>query len=289
MPKVSVNGIKFHYWRVGNGPDIVMLHGLFSNLAAWHLKVVPELRREYRVMTYDLRGHGYSDMPPMGYSTHDMAEDLRGILEALGIERVHLVGHSLGADIAFHFSLLYPHSVVKMVAIEAGLPELMRLYKQDKDWEGWAYWANMLEQLAGIKVPREKWHDVEFMLRASLDVPYVFGLARGLPRKKEPILRLMTTTTIMQDYPDVVGDLTVENLAKIPHPTLLVYDANSPYLRSYAVLRDRLVNCSPVLLPNSETRHFSPLEQPDLLLAHIKTFLRPDEPGASALQEGKQD
>jgi len=80
MPKIKANGINLHYITVGAGPDVVMLHGFLGNLAVWHLYMVPLLRREFRVTTYDLRGHGYSEVTPSGYSAGDMAEDLRCFL-----------------------------------------------------------------------------------------------------------------------------------------------------------------------------------------------------------------
>jgi len=285
MPKVSVNGINFHYWQVGKGPDMVMLHGLTGNLAVWHLKMVPMLREEYRITTYDLRGHGRSDMPSTGYTTGDMAEDLRGIMDALEIERAYLVGHSMGADISLHFALRYPHRVEKMVLIEAGIPALVNLRKRE-DWEGWAYWAKMIEEFTGIQVPREKWTDLAYMIRQSLDAPIVYGPARGLPRKKEPILRLLETTTIVADY-EKVGNLTLENLATIPHPKLLIYDGGSPYLGTYHVLCKLLANCMPVLLPPTQHRHFSPLEEPELLVSHIRAFLRSGKTEEFSTSEGE--
>src|ERR1017187_4300214 len=119
MPKIKANGVNLHYITVGMGPDIVMLHGFLGNLAVWHLYMAPILRREYRVTTYDLRGHGYSDVTPNHYTAADMVEDLRCLLDALGIEKPILVGHSFGADIALYFSLLYPERVPKLVALEA--------------------------------------------------------------------------------------------------------------------------------------------------------------------------
>jgi pimeloyl-ACP methyl ester carboxylesterase len=284
MPKVLANGISLHYWRVGEGPDVVMLHGLAGNLAVWHLKMVPTLRQDYRVTTYDLRGHGRSDMTPTGYTTADMAADLEGLLDALDIEQVHLVGHSYGADIALHFGLLHPHRVGKMVLIEASIPALVNLRK-DENWEGWRYWAEAIEEFAGIKVPREKWTDIDYMLRQSLKVPIIFGPARGLPRKGDKLLKLLDTTTLVKDY-EVVGELTLENLKKILHPKLLIYDSGSPYMGVYNAIRDLLTNCTPILLPPSDHRHFSPLEEPELVVDHIKRFLAADDiPGSSLLED----
>jgi pimeloyl-ACP methyl ester carboxylesterase len=287
MSKMLVNGINFHYWQVGEGPDVVMLHGLNGNLAVWHLKMVPELRTEYRITTYDLRGHGRSDMPPTGYTTEDMANDLLGIMDALEIERAHLVGHSLGADISLHFGLLYPDRVDKMVLLEPAIPALVNL-RRSETWEGWAYWVHMLKIFTGVEVPRERWNDLDYLIRLSVEIPILYGPARGLPRKKEPTLRLLDTTTIVKDY-EVAGSLTLENLGKIPHPKLLIYDGGSPYMGTYDVIRDLLINCTPILLPPSDLRHFSPLEQPEILLEHMRAFFQSDETENTPAQRKEQE
>jgi pimeloyl-ACP methyl ester carboxylesterase len=274
MPKMLVNSINFHYWRVGAGPDMVMLHGLTGNLASWHFTALPALRHAYRITTYDLRGHGRSDMPPTGYTTRDMAEDLRGIMDALDIERADLVGHSLGADIALHFAVLYPERVGKIVAIEAGLAALVHLRK-DVRWPGWAAWARGLEKYGDIKVPPDKWNDIDYMLRESLKVPVIFGPGRGLPRKSERILKLLDTTSLVQDYENTAG-LSLDALAQIRHPVLLVYGDESHYLGTYDALRDVLPNCATGLIAGSE--HFAVVEQPAQLLDYMQGFLQYERP-----------
>ena len=96
MPKVKVNGIDIHYIAVGQGSDMVMVHGFLGNLAVWHLQIVPQLRNSYSITTPDLRGHGYSQVTPSGYTAADMANDLKGLLDTLGLRKVALVGHSYG-------------------------------------------------------------------------------------------------------------------------------------------------------------------------------------------------
>jgi len=274
MPYVFVNGVNLHYWQVGEGPDLVMLHGLGGNLAVWHFAIAARLRPLYRITTYDLRGHGRSDMPATGYTTRNMAHDLCALMDALQIEQAHLLGHSFGADTVLHFALLYPERVRRSVVIDAMLPVMLRTYKRD-DWEGWAYWAQMLEKIAGVKVPREKWQDIPYMLKHSLEVPVLFGPFRGRPRNKAPITQLLTGTTIVQDF-DAVDEMTLENLARITTPTLLLYEKNSPFLETHQILCDRLPNAASALLSDSELRHFSPLEQPELIVAHTRAFLQQD-------------
>jgi pimeloyl-ACP methyl ester carboxylesterase len=166
--------------------------------------------------------------------------------------------------------------VGSIVAIEAGIAALVHLRKR-KDWPGWAEWAKGLEKYGGIKVPREKWHDVDYMLRQSLKVPIVFGPARGLPRKKEKLLKLLDTTTLVKDYEHTAG-MTVESLREVKHPVLLVYGNNSAYLGTHKVLSEALPNCTSALLKDCE--HFGPLERPDRLVEHTRLFLEGGERSA---------
>lgn len=272
MSAVTVNDINIHYWRVGKGPDIVMLHGLIGNLAVWHLKIVPLLERHYRLTTYDLRGHGYSSMPPTGYTTLDMAGDLKGLLDVLEMDQIYLVGHSFGADIALHFTHLYPERVRKLVLLEAGLATLIDQRKR-ADWEGWKYWVRKLGEV-GIEVPPEKQSDFQYLLNLSLDTPKFYGPARSFPRKREPLLRLINTTTIVDDY-EVVNGLTPEAIAHMTTPTLVIYGDNSYFLGSYRFLEQTLPNKRTALLPGGE--HFGPLEQPELLVEHMRTFFDDDD------------
>lgn len=268
MPKLKINGVNLHYISVGGGPDLVMLHGFLGNLAVWHLQIAPQLRRSFRVTTYDLRGHGYSEVTPTGYTAGEMADDLAALLDELGIERTHLVGHSFGADICLYFALKYPDRVKKLVALEPGLAALVEQRKHHS-WGGWSYWVSKLEEV-GITVPEDKRTDLEYLLDVSLNTPKFYGPARGLPRNREPLLRLIRETTLLADY-EVIGDLTLDAVRTIRTPTLLMYGDQSHFLSSFEVLRDVLPNCQPRLLPGGE--HFGPLEQPRLLTEAIIEFL----------------
>jgi pimeloyl-ACP methyl ester carboxylesterase len=278
MPIIRANGVDLHYLQAGNGPDLIMLHGLSGNLAVWHLRMVPLLQEHFRVTTYDLRGHGHSEMPPTGYTTRDMAHDLVALMDAFGIRDADVLGHSYGADIALHAAILWPERVRSLALIEPGIPALL-LDRQDVDWDGWVYWAEILERLTGEPVPRERRNDVGYMLRRSVEVPIVYGPARGRMRRKDRVLRLMDETTMPTDYA-TVAELTLENLGRIPHPKLLIYDSASAWLSTFHVIRDLLQECTPVLLPPSELRHFAPLDAPELLTDLLKRFL--NVPGDAA-------
>jgi 2-hydroxy-6-oxonona-2,4-dienedioate hydrolase/2-succinyl-6-hydroxy-2,4-cyclohexadiene-1-carboxylate synthase len=274
MPIASVNGIRLHYQQLGQGPNIVMIHGITGNLAIWHLNIVPALMNEARITTYDLRGHGYSDMPPSGYSTADMASDLGHLLDTLGIERTHIVGHSFGADVALHFAMLHPERVDRLVLAEPAIAALQHL-REPEDWPGWGYWRSRLED-AGVEVPKEKSQDIVFLLKSSVKIPKLFGFAKGRERRSAPLLRLMQTTTAAYDYRTLAG-LTLEKIDQIQTPVLLVYGEDSVFLGTYEYLRDHLPNCRPILMPASE--HFAPLERPEVFVGHLREFLFAEQIG----------
>ncbi|MDE3077522.1 MAG: alpha/beta hydrolase [Chloroflexota bacterium] len=270
MKALLPNGVTIHYERVGSGPDVVMIHGLTGNLAVWHLRIIPHLWDDFQLLTYDLRGHGYSSMPPTGYTAGDMASDLEQLLDALDIRQASLVGHSFGADIALYLAYRSPRRVRQVIAVEAALPALVRI-RQREDWEGWNYWNEFLRR-SGQEVPPQHRCDLDYLLRLSLQVPKKWGPLNGLPRNPKPFLRLLDTTTVVRDYEDV-GELTLDNIPNIQTPVVLVYDAGSAFLTTHNYLAERLPSAQSVLLPKSQWGHFGPLEQPELLAEHLKAAL----------------
>jgi 2-hydroxy-6-oxonona-2,4-dienedioate hydrolase/2-succinyl-6-hydroxy-2,4-cyclohexadiene-1-carboxylate synthase len=268
LPKAAVNGIQLHYQQIGQGPDVIMMHGITGNLAIWHLDIVPALMSEFRITTYDLRGHGYSDMPPTGYTTADLATDLAHLLDTLNIERAHIVGHSFGADVALHFAILYPERVDRLILAEPAIAALQSLRARE-DWAGWEYWRSKLGS-AGVEVPQDKWFDTEYLVRSSIKIPKLFGFGKGRARRSAPLVRLMETTTAAEDYRTEAG-LTLEKIAEVPHNTLIVYGENSVFLGTYDYLQRHLPSCRAILMPASE--HFAPLERPELFVGYLREFL----------------
>jgi len=120
------DGVKLHYCEEGNpnGEAVIFLHGFTMNLeSGWRRTgVTEELSADYRVVTLDHRGHGFSAKP---YATDkygvEMAHDIVRLMDHLGIERAHLVGNSLGSLIAIKTLELYPGRVQSLVGCGMGL------------------------------------------------------------------------------------------------------------------------------------------------------------------------
>lgn len=106
---VLANGIKIHIYRTGGDkPPLVLCHGFSDNGLCW-VRAARALEKDYDVIMPDARGHGFSDAPVEGYTSEDMAADLAGLIQALGLERPGLVGHSMGADTVAVTAASFPH------------------------------------------------------------------------------------------------------------------------------------------------------------------------------------
>ena len=117
----SVNGIHLHYVTGGSGSPIILLPGWPETWWAYH-KVMPELSKTHRVFSVDLRGMGASDKPVGGYDKKTMAEDISGLITQLGYSDTYVVGHDIGAMVAFSLAENHPNQVRKLMMLDTSHP-----------------------------------------------------------------------------------------------------------------------------------------------------------------------
>ncbi|HAK59295.1 MAG TPA: hypothetical protein DCO77_02780 [Nitrospiraceae bacterium] len=110
-----------HYLEAGQGPTLILIHGIGGSSASWR-DVIPSLSKAYRVIALDLPGYGKSDRPRVDYSVEYYATVLKHTIDAVGGDRVALVGNSLGGWIAAVTALNHPQSVSHLILVDsAGL------------------------------------------------------------------------------------------------------------------------------------------------------------------------
>jgi pimeloyl-ACP methyl ester carboxylesterase len=114
MPTVKVGDIDIYYESHGDGDPLLLICGYGQNSGHW-AALIPRLAREYRVIAFDNRGTGRSDKPRMPYTTKMMAADARGLLDAIGVDKAHIFGVSMGGTIAQEFALNYPDKVISLI------------------------------------------------------------------------------------------------------------------------------------------------------------------------------
>ncbi|WP_235579526.1 MULTISPECIES: alpha/beta fold hydrolase [unclassified Rhodococcus (in: high G+C Gram-positive bacteria)] len=119
MQTFSLHGNDMKYLDIGDGPTVILIHGLLGSHHNWEPQV-DMLSRRYRVIVPDLLGHGESDKPAGDYSISAHAASVRDLLHSLDISSATFVGHSLGGGIAMQTLYLFPELVERMVLIASG-------------------------------------------------------------------------------------------------------------------------------------------------------------------------
>jgi pimeloyl-ACP methyl ester carboxylesterase len=118
--KVKVDDINLYYELYGEGDPLVLIAGTGISLAPWRVFQVPEFSKHYQVIIYDHRGLGRSDKPDMHYTTRLFARDCAGLMDALGIKKAHIMGHSMGGRVAQWLALDNPQKVRSLVLSGTG-------------------------------------------------------------------------------------------------------------------------------------------------------------------------
>lgn len=197
----TIHGYRRAYRISGSGPALLLIHGIGDNSTTWE-PVHRELARRFTVIAPDLLGHGKSDKPRADYSVAAYANGMRDLLSVLDIERVTVVGHSLGGGVAMQFAYQFPHMVERMILIGAG--------GVTKD-------VNIALRLAALPVGGEA--------LALLRIPFVLPAIQAAGRA---VSTVFGSTRIGRDIPDML-----RILADLPEPT-----ASSAFTRTLRAVVD---------------------------------------------------
>src|SRR5579884_2830370 len=115
----TIHGYRRAFRIAGSGPAILLIHGIADNSTTWET-VQTKLAQRFTVIAPDLLGHGKSDKPRADYSVAAYANGMRDLLSVLDIERVTVIGHSLGGGVAMQFAYQFPQLVERIVLVGTG-------------------------------------------------------------------------------------------------------------------------------------------------------------------------
>ena len=232
MPHVGVNGQRIYYEDSGGGGDrlpLVLAHGLLMD----HEMFAPQVAAfgaDRRVVTWDERGHGLTETTPDDFSYWDSADDLRGLLDALGIQRAVVGGMSQGGFVSLRFALRWPERVAGLVLIDsqAGLEDPAVAPGYEQMHQAWLEYGPgpVQEVVASIILGPGQWDG----WYAKWNEQYAQWAPDDLGQLSWPFRCLM-------DRDDITG-----RLAGITCPALIVHgtaDAGIPLTRA-EVVRDGL-------------------------------------------------
>lgn len=218
---VETNGIRLHYWRSGGDkPPVILLHGITDSGLCWR-RVAQVLAPDYDLFLVDSRGHGLSDKPETDdYSLEIYAADTAGLIEALGLGKASIIGHSLGGGIGSTLAASRPDLVCALV-LEDPPWRLPAAQNQGPRLEEWREQTRLRKatmthaQIVALGKNRSTtWHDDEFdpWAQAKLDVSeYVFsGLSDSLNRWPELAPKIQCPTLLVGGDPELDGIISAE-------------------------------------------------------------------------------
>ena len=119
MPTIQVGDLKMHYLEQGSGDPVVLIHGNTSSSVWWEY-TLQRMGDTYHFIAPDLRGRGDTEGPSANWTVEMLADDVRGLLEALNIGAAHFVGHSLGANVAIQYALDHRDDVKSLTLLNPG-------------------------------------------------------------------------------------------------------------------------------------------------------------------------
>jgi pimeloyl-ACP methyl ester carboxylesterase len=262
-----------------------LIHGLGANLAFWYMGIAKEVATNFRVITYDLRGHGRSRMHESGYTLNSMGDDLDALLDHLGVTRAHIVGHSFGARVALAYTIRRPERVASITVADTQVSCLQPPVRL-RDWPYWGTWKKQLIEQGHDTLPSED-EFINFRLLANFNrISRQFangGLSSA--RRRGPSLRdrdmgrkgaqnwerLMSTTSAARDFEND-SEITIPALRSIVAPTLMMYGEYSHCLPTCWALKE--------LIPDSHVKlvrdagHFHPVVKPQSFVRTLLPFLQ---------------
>lgn len=279
MPHIKLDGTNFYYQQAGQGPDVVLVHAVTSNQAVWmFINIVDVLAEEFRVTVYDLRGHGLTEASPTGYTSADMARDLKQLHQALGLGPAFLVGHSYGGVIAMHAAVLYPDIVAGVILSDSYFPGLRHLEPNMGQADVWLELRDGFSS-AGVDIGdavdfERLFRVVETLTKEQLEkVKTSMGPASSRWLAQLPRL---AATTCGADIMAEAG-LTAARLASIRQPVAALYDEHSPFLATSQFLKENLPDCRFEIIPGA--KHIAPLQNPTAFVGavrkHLRSFVEP--------------
>jgi pimeloyl-ACP methyl ester carboxylesterase len=212
VPRASVNGVELWYELKGSGPYLVQIGGAVSAHEGY-VTVTDAMTEHFTVIDYDHRGYGQSDRPSQRYTMATWADDLAGLLDAIGVGRTHVHGGSMGGFIATLFAARYPDRVDRLV-ISGAVAKCDRMARTQLEvWKAIARAYGMDSDELALEL------STKALSRPFLDES--FG-QEGLQAVRDVVARNVTTEVFCDACDAMIETDVTAELAQIQAPTLLL-------------------------------------------------------------------
>lgn len=252
--------MQLNFKSFGQGPALVILHGLFGMLDNWQT-IAKKLAEDYSVFIVDQRNHGRSPHDA-AFNYQLMAEDLREFLESQWIYQSHIIGHSMGGKTAMQFALTYPDMVERLVVVDIGPARNVGNHQAIYD---------ALRSLPIAEMQSRK--EAEDFLAQRIPEPGVRQfLLKNFTRNKDGGYRWKMNLPVLHEHYEeilaaVKGDQAIDN------PTLFIRGGRSDYLHPDQLPEIRQLFSAAEMYTVEEAGHWVHAEQPEELLREVQRFL----------------
>jgi pimeloyl-ACP methyl ester carboxylesterase len=270
---VDADGLRVHVAEAGSGEPVVLQHGWPQHWLAWR-KLIPTLAESYRVICPDLRGLGWTDAPPAGYGMEQLASDLLALLDALGHDRVRLVGHDWGGFAGFLACMRAPERFERFCCLSVATPWL-RVSRSPATFARTAYQPLIASPGLGRRVaPRI----VPLVLKRGSGArnPWTAEERASFVRQFRERDRAWASVQIYRSFLRDLRPILKGRYAnrRITVPTLLLYGEEDPVLNAERIgpWQDHADDMRAEEIPGAA--HFLPEEAPEAVLGRLVPFLR---------------
>jgi len=272
LKTTQVEGFRVVYLDAGQGPPVILVHGFSGSMWQFEYQQAP-LATAMRVITPDLLGSGASDKPELTYTPAQQVELFREFMDALGIQRASLVGHSMGAGLAIGMALTYPERVDRLILID-GFPDHVHdrlaspTLKRMLDMQPPVWIVEFGNWLVGDSTTASMLEEAIYDHR--LLTPVV--LERSRRNRKRPGL-LAPLMMLPKNLP-LWEEGFAKRFAEIHHPTLIVWGAEDRLFPPSVgeALHSTIAGSTLSLIP--EAGHIPQWERPDIVNPILLKFLQ---------------
>lgn len=250
--------MQLHYQTLGQGQPLILLHGLFGSGDNWGT-VAKHFSQDYQVISVDLRNHGKSPHSDSQSYTH-MADDLLALCDALSLDRIHLLGHSLGGKVAMQFATRHPDRLEKLIVVDMA----MRAYA---DAHTHLIDAMMVIDLTSLQSRSE----VDKALSSSIPQAMVRQfLLMNLIKSESNLAWRINLAALKTNYPSL--QQAVCEHAYYEKPCLFIRGEQSDYVQDVDTeqIKTNFINAQFCSLP---TGHWVHAEQPQAFIEVVSHFL----------------
>ena len=276
MPLAPSNGIELYYEEHGDGFPLVFSHEFAGDCRSWNQQVNFFARR-YRVITYNARGYPPSDVPTSidDYTQSNSVDDLKGLLDHLGIDRAHIAGLSMGGNVALNFGLTYPHMARSLVVAGTGAgstdPEAFRVNVN----------ARADAMRAGGMEAMDDYSNSNTRAQLLRKDPLGFEEFRQGLMEHSPLGSALTFAGVQGRRPTIFA--LEDRMKALRVPTLIMTgDEDEPCIETSVFMKRSIPKSGLAVLPQSG--HAINLEEPELFNRIVFDFLTAVEQGAWAEQ-----